>query len=125
MDLFICAQDIQFITFGLVKNQTLFCEKTFEVPPEKYLASLDAFLHEQQMSSVDVSRILIVNGPGSFTASRVSVVIANTFAFVRKIPVVAIENKERLSIEKLLPMLATLPEHTFVIPAYDRPPNIT
>ena len=125
MDLFICAQDIQFITFGLVKDQTLLCEKTFEVPPEKYLASLDDFLHEQQVSSADVSRILIVNGPGSFTASRVSVVLANTFAFVRKIPVIPIENPKRLSIEELLPMVAILPEHAFVIPAYDRPPNIT
>lgn len=125
MDLFICAQDIQFITFGLVKDRTLFCEKTFDAPPEKYLVSLQLFLDEQQVSSADISRILIVNGPGSFTASRVSVVLANTFAFVRSIPVVPIENPERKSMKELLPIFLTQPEHVFVIPAYDRPPNIT
>ncbi|OGL61981.1 hypothetical protein A3C09_01480 [Candidatus Uhrbacteria bacterium RIFCSPHIGHO2_02_FULL_47_44] len=135
MDLFLCAQDIQFITFGLVSHPTptlpsgrgggLRIEKTFEVPPEKYLASFDAFLREQQVLPEHISRLLVVNGPGSFTASRVSVVIANTFAFVRKIPVIPVENPDRLPIEKLLPILQTLPEHIFVTPAYDRPPNIT
>lgn len=125
MDLFICAQDIQCITFGLVKDQTLFCEKVFDVPPENYLASLDRFLSEQHVAPVDVSRMLIVNGPGSFTASRVSVVIANTFAFVRQIPVCSLENPERKSLTELLPIFETLPKQAFAVPAYDRPPNIT
>lgn len=125
MDLFLSAQDIQFITFGLVKDQTLFCEKTVDASPENYLVSLHAFLLEQSVSVSDIKRLFVVNGPGSFTASRVSVVIANTVAFVQKIPVVPIENPKRLSIEELLPMVAILPEHMFVIPAYDRPPNIT
>lgn len=125
MDLFICAQDIQCITFGLVKDQTLFCEKTFEVSPEKYLASLDQFLSEQKMSSADISRILIVSGPGSFTASRVSVVVANAFAFVHKIPMVPIENPDRRSMSELLSDFTMIPEQSFVVPAYDRPPNIT
>ncbi|MCX6715342.1 MAG: hypothetical protein NTX72_06040 [Candidatus Uhrbacteria bacterium] len=125
MDLFICAQDIQFITFGLVKDRTLFCEKAFEVPPEKYLFSLDVFLSEQHVAPVDVSRILIVNGPGSFTASRVSVVMANSFAFVQQIPMCSIENPERRSLAELLPILERRPDQAFVVPAYDRPPNIT
>lgn len=125
MDLFISAQDIRCITFGLVRDQTLFCERTYKVPPEKYLASLDCFLVEQQLSSLSIMRILIVNGPGSFTASRVSVVLANTFAFVRDIPMISIENPNCLSMKELLRIDVRRPEHTFVVPTYDRPPNIT
>lgn len=119
------AQDIQFVTFGLIKDQTMFFEKTFEVPPEKYLASLNQFLVEQKKSPAEIQRILIVNGPGSFTASRVSVTIANTFAFVHQIPMMPIENPNRLSIGELIPLMNQIPKHVFVIPAYDRPPNIT
>ena len=125
MDLFICAQDIQFVTFGLIQDQTLFFEKTFEVPPEKYLLSLNQFLIEQNKSPEEIKRIMIVNGPGSFTASRVSVSIANTFAFVHGIPMFPIENPGRLSLTSLMALLKKIPEHAFVIPAYDRAPNIT
>lgn len=125
MDLFLSAQDIQFITFGLVRDQTLFCEKTFDVPPENYLASLQVFLSEQSVSLFDVKRLLVVNGPGSFTASRVSVVIANTIAFTQNIPIIPIENPDRRPLIELVKTVFQSPEHTFVVPAYDRPPNIT
>lgn len=125
MELFISAQDIQRITFGLVQDQALFFEKTFEAAPEQYLLSLDTFLSEQKLSSTDVSRIMIVNGPGSFTASRVSVTIANTLAFARSIPIVSFENPDRLSLTELLMQIGSREEQVFAVPAYDRPPNIT
>jgi tRNA A37 threonylcarbamoyladenosine modification protein TsaB len=125
MDLFICAQDIQCITFGLVKDQTLFCEKTFDVPPENYLASLHAFLSEQSVSLSDVKRLFVVSGPGSFTASRVSVVMATAIVFARNIPIIPIENPDRHSLAELVKNALLSPEHLFVVPTYDRPPNIT
>ena len=125
MDLFFSAQDIQCITFGLVKDQTLFCEKTFDVPPENYLASLHTFLLEQSLSVSDIKRVFVVNGPGSFTASRVSVVIANTIAFTQQIGMVSIENPDRRPMRELMETVLQSKEQTFVVPAYDRPPNIT
>lgn len=125
MDLFLCAQDIQFITFGLVKDGVCFHEQALDASPEQYLNLLNRFFSEQKMSSSDIKRIIVVNGPGSFTASRVSVTIANTFAFVHQIPLVALENPDRLSCAELILRVQEFPEHAFVVPVYDRPPHIT
>jgi len=125
MDLFLSAQDIQFVTFGFLKDGQIVAEKTFNVSPERYLFSLHSFFEESAVRPEDINRILVVNGPGSFTASRVSVTLANAFAFAKELPVIAVENPNRLSLSELLPTIALLPEHAFVVPVYDRPPNIT
>jgi tRNA A37 threonylcarbamoyladenosine modification protein TsaB len=125
MELFVCAQDIQSITFGLVRDQEVLFEKTYDASPEHYLFSLEQFFSEQKMSPADVSRILVVTGPGSFTASRVSVTMVNTFAFVHSVPVVSFENSERLSLAELLSQKRAQGESVFAVPTYDRPPNIT
>lgn len=125
MDLFLRAQDIQFLTVGLVKDGRIIAEQTVEVPPEQYLYSVDQFLRAHSVSPEHIHRILVVNGPGSFTASRISVTLANTLAFVHHIPMVALENPERLSMQELLSDANRFSEHAFVVPVYDRPPNIT
>lgn len=125
MDLFLCAQDIQFVRLGLVVGEKVVAEKTVDVPPEQYLRSLDTFLTEQNVALHDIQRLMVVTGPGSFTASRVSVTMANTIAYVQGIPMIAIENPDRKSLTELIPLIAHAPEHRFVVPVYDRPPHIT
>ena len=125
ISLFISAQDIKYITFGCVKDQTVTHEKTYGVSPEKYLEALNLFFHEYKIASDDFQRILLVRGPGSFTASRMSAVIANTLAFTKEIPLAGVENPDRLSLEILLAHFETGSANQFAFPAYDRPPNIT
>lgn len=125
MDLYLCAQDIERFTCAFLEDRTICFQKTVESSPERYLFFLDQFLSECEKNLHDVKRVYVVSGPGSFTASRVSVMIANTIAFVHSAPIFSVENPENKTLEELLPFFDTLLEHTFVIPVYNRQPNIT
>lgn len=124
MKLGICAQDINSITFWLVSNAEEEYEKTVEVQPEGYLQALDQTLKEWKITSADLSEILVVTGPGSFTASRVSTTIANGLAFAQGISIRGIENAEHLSLRNLLSQVSS-EQLAYVLPSYDRPAEIT
>ncbi|HLD20899.1 MAG TPA: hypothetical protein VJB64_02285 [Patescibacteria group bacterium] len=124
MKLVICAQDIQSITFGLVTDAGEAYEAMIETQPEGYLQALDQTLKEWKIALTDLSEILVVTGPGSFTASRMSTTIGNGLAFVQGIPIRGIENVEHLPWRDLLLQVST-EQQTHVLPSYDRPPEIT
>ncbi len=113
------------MTLGIVHETGEILEETFEVAPEKYLETIDGFLKKQQESLEHVDRLLIVTGPGSFTASRVSVTIANTIAFALNIPVISLPNPNRLSMTDLCSQSKGMHPDVFAYPMYDRPPMTT
>ena len=83
----ICSQDINSITLGLKKDGD-FIERQFDdIQPDDQLKMIDIFLSEQNALLDDLTGIVVVTGPGSFTASRTSVVIANTIGFTKSIPI--------------------------------------
>ncbi len=127
MDLFIAAQDIGSIMLGLVEGESILCEETHAVSPEAYLQTLNTFLETHSVDPSSIQRLLVVPGPGSFTASRVSVTIANAIAFVWNIPVISFPNPQKLPLNDLIAQrsLKKEDEHPFTAPVYDRPPNIT
>ncbi|TAL50515.1 hypothetical protein EPN81_02625 [Patescibacteria group bacterium] len=124
MRLAICAQDINSITFRVVTDAGEEHETTVEVQPEGYLQALDQTLKEWKIIPKDLSEVLVVTGPGSFTASRVSTTIGNGLAFAQGIPIRGIENRENLSLGDLLSR-SPFEQQTYVLPSYDRPPDIT
>jgi len=75
----------------------------------------------------ELGGIVVLSGPGSFTAVRSAVVVANTLAAARNIPVVGEEQKG----DTLLAMQAGVArilkgENQFPLaPQYDREPNIS
>ena len=95
--------------------------------PEKYLHSLDETLKEWGViDKQEFEGVIVVTGPGSFTASRVSTTIANGFAFTRSIPVIGLSNPNHLDLESLLSLNDEVNTGVhFVIPTYNRPPSIT
>ena len=128
MDLFLQAQDIHSITIGFVCADRLNTKKVYLVSPERYLKSVKDFFAEQHISFSQIKRIFIVSGPGSFTASRISVMIGNTLSFVWNIPIFGVSNPNNLSSEDLLQKLFSEPLRAAVCgvaPVYDRPPRIT
>jgi tRNA A37 threonylcarbamoyladenosine modification protein TsaB len=124
----ICSQDINSITLGLKKDGD-FIERQFDdIQPDDQLKMIDIFLSEQNALLDDLTGIVVVTGPGSFTASRTSVVIANTIGFTKSIPIWGVENVERHSLADVVQSIdfSKLPEiHHFVSPSYDRPARIT
>lgn len=127
MDFYICAQDIGQLSLGLSDDTHTFIEETFFISPELYLKTMDSFFKKYQVAFHQIKRIVVVPGPGSFTASRVSVTIANTIAFAKRIPVVSVPNPNKYSLQGLFDRLKneTVQESAFALPLYDRPPMIT
>ena len=127
MFLVVCAQDIQVISFGILEEGHLVKQKRFDALPENYLYSLDKTLEEWGIFAKQrFEGVIVVTGPGSFTASRVSTTIANGFAFTRSIPVIGLSNPNHLDLESLLSLDNEVNmDARFVIPTYNRPPNIT
>jgi tRNA A37 threonylcarbamoyladenosine modification protein TsaB len=117
MELFIDAHDLSFMSLGFVDQGRLEHEQDFAVSPEQYLATVDRFLTMHKVARADIKKMYVVPGPGSFTASRVSVTIANAIAFALDIPIVSVKNRMEIP--------ATGMEQPSLVPVYDRPPNIT
>lgn len=124
MKLVIAAQDIAAITLGLVEGGSVKEEKTIQASPEGYLAALDQTLREWSVTPADIEMVIVVTGPGSFTASRVSTTLANGLGFAWGVPVIGIENPTHLALHQLdLSVLQT--SICSAIPTYGRPPEIT
>lgn len=62
-------------------------QKALYSQSEKFLQTLDAFLIKNTISMGHLAGIVVVNGPGSFSAVRLGVVGANTIGLLNNIPV--------------------------------------
>ncbi len=123
----VCGQDLHRFELALFDTHGCRAMSLTEDPPERYLARLDAFLSEYGVSCADLSHLLVVTGPGSFTASRISVTCVNTIAFTQHIPIIPLQNPGRLPLKDLLEKTDpfSLPSTHYATPHYDRPPFIT
>lgn len=124
MLLVVAAQDIAAITFGLVDGEHIKEEKTVETSPEGYLAAFEQVFKQWSVVSTDIETIIVVTGPGSFTASRVSTTLANGLGFAWNVPVIGVENPLFLPL-KNIDELAHKASMNYATPTYDRPPEIT
>ena len=127
MFVFIRAQDIREMEIGLSSNRELLFCSVFETSPEEHLSLLNQVLEKNQVQKEDIEGIYIVTGPGSFTASRVSITIANTLAYTLDVPVFEIQNQEKKTISVLFDQVSKdgISPKEFAKPFYDRPPMIT
>ena len=127
MNLFILAQDIRELELGLVEDGELTQTVSLEASPEQHLKSIADHLAQWGTSLDELEGVYVVTGPGSFTASRVSITIANALAFSKNIPIYPIENKERRTMVELHKHLKEHPVSStpFALPSYDRPPMTT
>jgi hypothetical protein len=126
--LFIAAQDIHSLTVGLVRDGLLQEEQEISSRPEEYLATVSSVLAGWGVFAKDLDAVGVVVGPGSFTSCRVSVAIANGIAFAAGIPVIPVQNPQRLSLSRIVDQTdftGYSDIDRFAIPVYDRPPHIT
>jgi hypothetical protein len=124
MQLAVCAQDIRSITYAALDGGQILHQETLDARPQEYLSALDTLLQTWSLSLLVFKGLVVVTGPGSFTASRVSTTIANTIAFVHQIPIQGLENPDHIPLQKLLSSFSGQVSE-YVMPSYDRPPNIT
>lgn len=124
MQLLIQAQDIATLCLGLIKPSSLPVFETREAQPKHYLAMLDEFLRAHDVRSHQITRVLVVTGPGSFTSTRIATILANTFHYANSCELRVMQNSTHRSLHELVEYLnesVVLNEQTFASPVYDRP----
>lgn len=123
--LFVRSQDIHFFEIGLGQDNLLLQQKREELPPERLLFGIIQALEQWHVLEAQIEKIVIVTGPGSCTASRVSVTIANTFAYAHRLPLVAISADPQESLIQIWTRALLEQTQTIALPVYTQKPHIT
>ena len=76
------------------------------------LSRIEGMFKIKNISYDKIDKIIVVNGPGSFTGIRIGLTIAKTLAWAKKIPIVPISSLEAMA-------LSADSSHNYVVPAID------
>lgn len=63
---------------------------------EEALPSIVSMFEENNIKPTDIDKIIVVNGPGSFTGIRIGITIAKIYAWSLKIPITTITSLEAM-----------------------------
>lgn len=83
------------LNIGLVNNDILLDEvkiKDLETHSNLFLCKVDETLKNNKLTPNDIERIVVVNGPGSFTGIRIAVAAAKVYAWSLKKEIVTISS---------------------------------
>lgn len=99
LSLFISTYN-SFVIIGLYKNGKIISNK--EIESEKghsmiLVPTIENVLKEHNLLPKDLSQIVVVNGPGSFTGVRLGITVAKTLAYTLNIPIKTISSIEALA----------------------------
>ncbi len=94
---------------------------------EKLFPALDTLLKEERVKQEDISQIVVYNGKGSFSSTRIGVTMANTLAFALGAELFELTAKqEGDSLQEVKQLLAGTPQPVKLAkPVYAAEPNIT
>jgi hypothetical protein len=93
---------------------------------DNLLCHVDKLLTRNKSPLIDLTAIVVVRGPGSFTATRVGVTVANALGLALNVPVYGVKQPTQPDLAKLIAKVLKLsPSRESIRPYYDRPPNIT
>lgn len=87
------------------------------------LKQIQTLLHKNKTNFEALSAIIVFAGPGSFTGLRIGITVANTIAYVNKMPIVGVKGKnwQELGLKRLVEQQ----NDRIVLPHYGATPNIT
>ncbi|MFA7244597.1 MAG: hypothetical protein WC070_00240 [Candidatus Magasanikbacteria bacterium] len=105
-------------------DEKKFVEKKYEGQNRELLLCIDNLLTENDFEKENIKGIMIVVGTGSFTSTRIACVVANTFAFVLQIPLLAIGVEDISNVQSLIPKLLEQPKGQYISATYSGEPNI-
>ena len=85
---------------GIVKNNTLLASVKKDLGKELSIyttSEVDKMFNSVNLKPDDIDKIIVVNGPGSFTGIRIGVTLAKIFAWAKKIPITTITSLEAMA----------------------------
>ncbi|MDD6879566.1 MAG: tRNA (adenosine(37)-N6)-threonylcarbamoyltransferase complex dimerization subunit type 1 TsaB [bacterium] len=104
-----------FLYCALIEDEkTIFqITKRFDKDLSKYtISNIKEKFEEKNISTDSVEKIIVVNGPGSFTGIRIGITICKTFAWAKKIPITTISSLKAMA-------LSTQNKSKYIIPIID------
>lgn len=99
---------------GIAEENNLICEIKKEFGhnlSEEALPAIASMFNDNNIKSTDIGKIIVVNGPGSFTGIRIGITIAKVFAWSLNIPITTITSLEA--------MMLSSKEQCYHIPVID------
>ena len=87
----------------LVKNNEVLSKKELESINDHashLVPFIDEILKENNMNTKDINKIFVVNGPGSFTGTRIGVTVGKTLAFSNNINVIPVSSLKQYIFSK-------------------------
>ena len=103
-----------FLYTGVVENNELLCEQKVKYDKDlstMALSTIADMLNKNNIRPKEINKIILVNGPGSFTGCRIGITIAKTYSWSLNIPITTISSLEAMAlIDK---------EYDFYIPVID------
>ena len=76
------------------------------------LFKIEEMLKNNNMDLNDIEKIIVVNGPGSFTGVRIGLTIAKSISWAKKIPIIQISSLEAMA-------LSSDSKYNYTVPAID------
>lgn len=101
------------VSIAIIKDKNILASISKETPNEHSIYTvkyLDDILKESNLNPEDIDKIMIVNGPGSFTGVRIGVTVAKTYAYLLKKDIITISS---------LKMLALSTDHDYIMSLID------
>lgn len=86
---------------GIVSDDKLLCEVKKEFGhslSEEALPKIAKLFAEKKLAAKDIDKILVVNGPGSFTGIRIGITIAKVYAWSLNIPIATLSSLEVMAL---------------------------
>lgn len=83
------------VSIALIKDNNILSQITKSIPNQHsiYTTSyIDQVLKNTNLTPQDVNKIMVVNGPGSFTGVRIGVTIAKVFAYIQNIDIICLSS---------------------------------
>lgn len=90
-----------FLYTGIVNEEKLICEiqKEFgHTLSEVALPEIVSMFEKNNIKPNDITKIIVVNGPGSFTGIRIGITIAKVYAWSLNVPITTITSLEAMMI---------------------------
>lgn len=87
----------------LVKNNEVLSKKELESINDHashLVPFIDEILKENNMNTKDIDKVFVVNGPGSFTGTRIGVTVGKTLAFSNNINVIPVSSLKQYIFSK-------------------------
>ena len=92
---------------------------------ENLLFLIDKLLKSKKIKPEKLNGIIVIIGPGSFTALHIACTIANSFAYANKTPLYGFKQTEYNKLEDLLIKVKSNKSQESLEPFYGKEPNIT